>query len=51
MPPKGEHAVAALSVRLSQFYPEHISKSFEGYLMKLDTLIEVHEGNCRMQEL
>ena len=30
--------------------PEHISKSIEGNLMKLDTLIDGHEGNCIMQE-
>ena len=35
----------------SHFCLEHISKSIEGNLMKLDTLIEGHEGNCRMQEL
>ena len=29
---------------------EHISKSIEGNLMKLDTLIEGYKGNCRMQE-
>ena len=39
------------SVRPSHFCPEHISKSIEANLMKLDTLIEGHEGNCRMQEL
>ena len=38
------------SVRPSHFCPEHISKSIEGNLMKLETLIEGHEGNCRMQE-
>ena len=36
--------------RPSNFCPDHISKSIEGNLMKLDTLIEGHEGNCRMQE-
>ena len=52
--PKGEHKFAALSIRLSirllHFCLEHISKSIEGNLMKLDTPIEGHEGNCRMQE-
>ena len=38
------------SICPSHFYPEHISKSIEVNLMKLDTLIEGHEGNCRMQE-
>ena len=38
-------------VRPSHFCQEHISKSIEGNLMKLDTLVEGHEGNCRMQEL
>ena len=37
-------------VRPSQFCPEHISKSIEGNVMKLDTLTEGHEENCRMQE-
>ena len=50
--PKGERIVAALSIRLtvrpSHFCPEHISKSIEGNLMKLDTLIEGHEGNRRI---
>ena len=49
--PKGEHLVVALSVRLSHFCLEHISKNIEGNLMKLDTLIEGHEENCRMQEM
>ena len=44
------HRFVLLSVCLSHFCPEHISKSIEGNLMKLDTLIEGHEGNCRMQE-
>ena len=35
------------SVCLSHFCPEHISKSIEGNLMKLDTLIEGHNRNCR----
>ena len=48
--PKGEHIVAALSVRPSHFCPEHVSESIEGNLMKPDTLIEGREGNCRMQE-
>ena len=39
-----------LFVRLSLFCPEHISKSIEGNFMKLVTLIEGHEKNCRMQE-
>ena len=39
-----------LSVSPSHFCPEHNSKSIEANLMKLDTLIEGHEGNCRMQE-
>ena len=55
---KGEHVVAALSagpsVRLSDrpshFCPDHISKSIEGYLMKLDSLIEIHEAYCRIQK-
>ena len=52
--PKGEHIVIVLSVRPSDrssvtLCPEHISKSIEGNLIKLDTLIEGHEGNCRMQ--
>ena len=38
------------SIRPSHFCPEHVSKSIEGYLMKLDTLIEGHEENRRMQE-
>ena len=38
------------SVHPSHFCPEHISKSIEGNLMKLDTLIEGHEENCRMQK-
>ena len=38
------------SVRLSHVCPEHISKSTVGNLMKLDTLKEGNEGNCRMQE-
>ena len=38
------------SVCPSHFCLEHISKSIEGNLMKLDTLIEGHEGNCRKQE-
>ena len=57
--PKGEHIVAALSVRPStwtsvcpsihpsicpsHFCLEHIPNSIEGNLMKLDTLIEGHE--------
>ena len=53
-PPKGEHIVAALSVRPSvhpsHFYPEHISQSIEGNLMKIETLIEGQEENCTMQE-
>ena len=48
--PKGEHIVLALSDHPSHFCPESISKSTEVKLMKLDTLIEGHEGNCRMQE-
>ena len=52
--PKGEHIATALSVRPtvrpSHFCPELISKSFKGNLMKLDTLIEGHKANCRMQE-
>ena len=50
--PKGKHIVDALSVgpSLSHLCPEHISKSIEVKLMKLDTLIEGHEENCRMQE-
>ena len=47
---KGEHIVAALSIHPSHFCLEHISKSIEGNLMKLDTVIEGYEGNCRMQE-
>ena len=39
-----------LSVRVLPFCPEHISKSIKGNLMKLDTLIECHKGNRRMQE-
>ena len=39
-----------LSVRPSHCCLEHISKSIEGDLMKLDTLIEGHEENCTMQE-
>ena len=39
-----------LSVRPLHFCPEHISNSVQGNLMKLDTLVEGHEGNCRMQE-
>ena len=65
MLPKGRDIVAAFSVHLtvrpSHFCLEHISKSIEDGLMKLDTLIEDrlmkldkliedHEGNCRMQE-
>ena len=46
----GKFIVPALSVHPSHCCPEHISKSIEGNLMKLDTLIEGHEGNCRMQE-
>ena len=38
------------SVRLSHFCLDHIFKSIEGNLMKLDTLIEGHEGNCKMQK-
>ena len=38
------------SDRSSYFYPEHISKSIEGNLIKLDTLIEGYKGNRRMQE-
>ena len=38
------------SIRPSHFCPEHISKSIDGNLMKLDTLIEGYEENCRMQE-
>ena len=37
--------VIAEPVRPSHFCPEHISKSIEGNLLKLDTLIEVHDGN------
>ena len=56
--PKGEHIVAALSIHLticlsfrpSHFCPENISKSIEDNLMKLDTLIEGHKGNFKMQE-
>ena len=47
--PEGEHTVSALSVRHT-FFPNHISKIIEGNLMKLDTLIEGHEENSRMQE-
>ena len=36
--------------RLSHVCLEQISKSIEGNLMKLDTLIDIHEGNCRLQE-
>ena len=43
-------ASACSSVHMSLFCPEHISKSFEGNLMKLDTLIEGYKENCRMQE-
>ena len=46
----GELIVAVLSVCPSHFCPEHISKNDEDNLMKLDKLIEDHEGNCRMQE-
>ena len=42
--------VLSLFVQPSLFCPEHISKSIEGNLMKLDTLIEGHEWNCRMQK-
>ena len=38
-----------LFVHPSYFCPEHISKDIEGSSMKLDTLIEGHEGYCRMQ--
>ena len=38
-------------VCLSHFCLEHMSKSIEDNLMKIDTLIEGHEGICRMQEL
>ena len=38
------------SVSPSHFCPEHISKSIEDNLMKLDTLIKGYEGNCKMQE-
>ena len=38
------------SIHPSHFCPEHISKSIEGNLMKLDTLIEGHEEHCRKQE-
>ena len=31
------------TVYLSHFCPPHISKSIEGYLLKLDTLIEGHK--------
>ena len=34
----------------SHFCPEHISKSIEGNLMTLDTLVEGHKKNCKMQE-
>ena len=34
----------------SHFCLEHISKSIEGNLMKLETMIEGHEWNYRMQE-
>ena len=37
-------------VRPSHFCPEHIPKIIEGNSMKLYTLIEGDEGNCRMQE-
>ena len=51
---KGEHIGADLSVHLTvrptHFCPEHISKSIKDNLMKLDTLIEGHQGNCRMQK-
>ena len=51
------HIVAALSVHLtvrpSYFRPEHISKSIEGNLMKLDTLLVGHEGitECKNHNL
>ena len=38
------------SIHSSHFFPENISKSIEGNLMKLDTVIEAHEEDCRMQE-
>ena len=38
------------SICLSHFCPEHISKSIEDNLMKLDTLIEGYQENFRMQE-
>ena len=44
MLPEGEQIVAALSVRPSHFCPEHIFKSIEDNLMKLDTLIEWHNA-------
>ena len=44
------HHFVWLLVHPSHFCPEHISKSIEGNLMKLDTLIEEEEGNGRMQE-
>ena len=38
------------SIRPSHFCLEHISKGIDNNLMKLDTLLEGHAGNCRMQE-
>ena len=50
----GEQTVAALSVRQSvrpsQFCPQHISKSIEDNLMKLDTLIKGLKENGRLQK-
>ena len=54
---EGRHIVAALSVHLtvhpSYFRPEHISKSIEVNLMKLDTLLAGHEGiaECKSHNL
>ena len=39
-----------VSVWPTHFFPEHIFQSIEAYL-KLDTLMEGHEGNRIMQEL
>ena len=44
---KVEHIVAAFSVHLFHFCPEHSSKRIEGNLMKLDTLIENHWGDLQ----
>ena len=39
------------SIRPSHFCRKHISKNIEVNVMKLDTLIEGHDENCRIQEL